>query len=63
MKIYFSKYNHCQSISLSSVDNVLYFSCEQKEADREFLVTVNTFEIYKKMHILLSGQHQAIYTS
>ena len=43
MKIYFSKYNHRQSISLSSVDNALYFSCEQKEADREFLVTVSTF--------------------
>ena len=43
MKIYFSKYNQCKSIFLSSVDNVLYFSCEQKEAGREFLITVSTF--------------------
>ena len=36
VKIYFSKYKYCQSISLSSVD-VLYLSCEQEEADTRIL--------------------------
>ena len=33
MQIYFSKYNCCQSISLSSVKDVAYLSCKQEEAD------------------------------
>ena len=33
MKIHFSKYNRRQSTSLSSIDNVVYLSREQEEAD------------------------------
>ena len=36
MKIYFSKYIPCQSITLCSA-NVLYLSCEQEEADTSIL--------------------------
>ena len=37
MRIYVSKYNRRQSISLSSVGNLLYLSCEQEEADTRIL--------------------------
>ena len=37
MKIYFFKYNRRQSTSLSSVDNLLYLSCEQVEVNTKIL--------------------------
>ena len=37
MKIYISKYNYCQFLSLSYVGNALYHSFEQEEADTRIL--------------------------
>lgn len=57
----FSKYNRRQSISLSSVGNVFCLCYEQEEADTIILRHCQ-YKRYKKMHILLSGHHQAIET-
>ena len=54
MKIYFSKYNRRQSISLSCVDNVVYLSCEQKEADTRILRHCHyILNIQKDAHIVI----------
>ena len=56
MKIYFSKYNHTQSKSLSSVDNVLYLGCEQKEVDMRILRHCQyILNIQKDAYIVISS--------
>ena len=56
VKIYFSKYNHCQTISFSSVDNVPYLSCEQEKADTRILRHCqNTLNIQKDARIVIKS--------
>ena len=54
MKINFSKYNRRQSISLFSVGNVLYLSCEQEEADTRILCHCQyNLNMQKDAHIVI----------
>ena len=51
---FFFKYNPCQSISLSLVNNVLYLSCEQEEADtRIFRRCQYILNIQKDAHTVI----------